>query len=91
VRDVRRLGAGALDLCAVAAGRVDAYYEQALQPWDMSAGLLIAAEAGARVGGLRGAAPGAQLVLASSPGVHDALHDLLVSLDADVDPDAAQL
>jgi myo-inositol-1(or 4)-monophosphatase len=45
VRDVRRLGAGALDLCAVAAGRVDAYYEQALQPWDMSAGLLIAAEA----------------------------------------------
>jgi myo-inositol-1(or 4)-monophosphatase len=90
VRDVRRLGAGALDLCAVAAGRVDAYYEQALQPWDMSAGLLIAAEAGARVGGLRGAAPGAPLVLASAPGVHDALHDLLVSLDADVDPDAAR-
>jgi myo-inositol-1(or 4)-monophosphatase len=88
VRDVRRLGAGALDLCAVAAGRVDAYYEQALQPWDMSAGLLIAAEAGARVGGLRGRAAGARLVLASAPGVHDALHDLLASLDADVDPDA---
>ena len=89
VRDVRRLGAGALDLCAVAAGRVDAYYEQALSPWDMCAGLLIAAEAGARVGGLRGAAPGAALVLASAPAVHDALRDLLVSLDADVDPDAA--
>jgi myo-inositol-1(or 4)-monophosphatase len=88
VRDVRRLGAGALDLCAVAAGRVDAYYEQALQPWDMSAGLLIAAESGARVGGLRGAAPSARLVLASAPGVHDALHDLLVSMDADDDPDA---
>jgi myo-inositol-1(or 4)-monophosphatase len=88
VRDLRRLGAGALDLCAVAAGRVDAYYEQALQPWDMCAGLLIAAESGARVGGLRGAPAGAQLVLASAPGVHDALHDLLVSLDADVDPDA---
>ena len=87
VRDVRRLGAGAIDLCAVAAGRVDAYYEQALQPWDMCAGLLIAAEAGARVGGLRGSPPGARLVLASSPGVHDALHDLLVSLDADDDPD----
>jgi myo-inositol-1(or 4)-monophosphatase len=88
VRDVRRLGAGALDLCAVAAGRVDAYYEQALKPWDMSAGLLIAAEAGARVGGLRGAGPGPALVLAAAPGVHDALHDLLVSLDADDDPDA---
>jgi len=88
VRDLRRLGAGALDLCAVAAGRVDAYYEQALQPWDMCAGLLIASEAGARVGGLRGAAPGAGLVLASAPGVHDALHDLLVSLGADLDPDA---
>ena len=87
VRDLRRLGAGALDLCAVAAGRVDAYYEQALKPWDMSAGLLIAAEAGARVGGLRGAAPGPHLVLAADPGVHDALHDLLVSLDADLDPD----
>ena len=54
VRDLRRMGAGALDLCAVAAGRVDGYYEQGLSPWDMSAGLLVATEAGARVGGLRG-------------------------------------
>ncbi len=86
VRDIRRLGAGALDLCGVAAGRVDAYYEQGLSPWDMSAGLLVATEAGARVGGLRGRSPGAAMVLAATPGVFDALHDLLVGLDADADP-----
>jgi len=86
VRDLRRMGAGALDLCAVAAGRVDAYYEQGLSPWDMSAGLLVAAEAGARVGGLRGRGPSYDLVLAAAPGVFDALHDLLVSTDADADP-----
>ena len=47
VRDVRRMGAAALDLCNVACGRVDAYYEQGLKPWDCAAGLLIAHEAGA--------------------------------------------
>jgi myo-inositol-1(or 4)-monophosphatase len=86
VRDIRRVGAGALDLCAVAAGRVDAYYEQGLSPWDMSAGLLVATEAGARVGGLHGRAPSGALVLAAAPGVFDALHDLLAGLDADRDP-----
>lgn len=86
VRDIRRLGAGALDLCAVAAGRVDAYYEQGLSPWDMCAGQLIAQEAGARVTGLRGSAAGAPMVVAAGPGVHGPLHDLLVSLDADADP-----
>ena len=86
VRDLRRQGAGALDLCSVAAGRVDAYYEQGLAPWDMSAGLLIAAEAGARTGGLRGRGPSHDLVLAAAPGVFDALHDLLVAADADAAP-----
>jgi len=89
VRDLRRLGSGALDLCGVAAGRLDGYYEQGLSPWDMSAGLLIASEAGARVGGLRGAAPSAAMVVAAAPGVFDALHDLLVDLDADADPFSA--
>lgn len=83
VRDIRRLGSGALDLCAVAAGRLDAYYEQGLSPWDLSAGRLIATEAGARVAGLRGEPAGAPLVLAAGPGVFDALHELLVSVDAD--------
>jgi myo-inositol-1(or 4)-monophosphatase len=90
VRDVRRMGAGALDLCAVAAGRVDAYYEQAMNPWDWSAGALIAREAGARVGGLRGRPESGDLLVAAAPGVFDALHDLLVSLEADTDPLAAR-
>ena len=86
VRDIRRLGAGALDLCAVAAGRADAYFEQGLSPWDLSAGALIAREAGALVTGLRGVGPGFAMVLAAGPGVHGALHDLLVAYDADADP-----
>ena len=85
-RDLRRMGAGALDLCGVAAGRLDAYYEQALSPWDLSAGGLIAVEAGARVEGLRGAPAGAAMVLASAPGVFVELHDLLVRHDMDADP-----
>lgn len=86
VRDIRRLGAGALDLCNVAAARVDAYYEQGLSPWDLCAGGLVAAEAGAVVTGLRGRPAGYDLVLAATPGVHAALHDLLVGYDADRDP-----
>jgi myo-inositol-1(or 4)-monophosphatase len=49
VRDLRRFGSAALDLCMVAAGRLDAYYEHGLHVWDWAAGSLIAAEAGARV------------------------------------------
>lgn len=86
VRDVRRLGAASLDLCAVATGRVDAYFEQGLSPWDLSAGGLVAREAGARVGGLRGRPAGFPMTVAAAPGVFDALHDLLVAHDADADP-----
>jgi myo-inositol-1(or 4)-monophosphatase len=85
VRDIRRLGAGALDLCAVAAGRVDAYYEQGLSPWDLSAGRLIATEAGARVEGLHGRPASHELAMAAAPGVFQALHDLLAAYDADAD------
>jgi myo-inositol-1(or 4)-monophosphatase len=86
VRDIRRIGAGALDLCSVAAGRVDAYYEQGLSPWDLSAGALIAREAGARVEGLRGRPASAAMVIAAAPGVFDALHDLLAAAGAGADP-----
>ena len=51
VRDIRRHGSAALDLCALAAGRLDAYYEAALNPWDRAAGELVAREAGAVLGG----------------------------------------
>ena len=50
VRDIRRAGAASLDLCWMAAGRLDAYYEHGLQPWDWAAGELVASEAGARCG-----------------------------------------
>jgi myo-inositol-1(or 4)-monophosphatase len=64
VRDVRRLGSAALDLCMLAAGRVDGYVEEGVQPWDVAAAALIAEEAGARVGARRGAG-GRTCVIAS--------------------------
>jgi myo-inositol-1(or 4)-monophosphatase len=75
VRDVRRMGSAALDLCMVAAGRLDAYYEHGLHVWDSAAGALIAAEAGAR---LLLPEPGdpqrdAALVVAAAPGIADQL------------------
>jgi myo-inositol-1(or 4)-monophosphatase len=82
VRDIRRMGAASLDLCAVAEGMVDAYYEKGLAAWDLAAGGLIAREAGVLVTGLSGAAPGPDLVLAAPPAIHGPLHDLLVDLDA---------
>ena len=54
VRDVRRGGSAAVNLCSVAAGRVDAYYERGVNVWDIAAGGLIAREAGASMGGLGG-------------------------------------
>ncbi|AUS81482.1 inositol monophosphatase [Actinoalloteichus sp. AHMU CJ021] len=69
VRDVRRAGAASLDLCAVAAGWVDAYAEHGLHRWDWAAGALIAAEAGAVVR-LPGSEPGVAADLGGSPGSH---------------------
>ncbi|SDE66170.1 myo-inositol-1(or 4)-monophosphatase [Blastococcus fimeti] len=80
VRDIRRHGSAALELCAVAAGRVDAYYEADLQPWDHAAGALIAAEAGAVVSGLAGRPLGEPMVVAAAPGIGEAFGDLLVEL-----------
>ena len=82
VRDVRRCGSAALDLCSVAAGRVDAYFERGTHRWDIAAGGLVASEAGARVGGLRAAPPSPAFVLAAAPDLFVPLHDLLVALDA---------
>jgi myo-inositol-1(or 4)-monophosphatase len=81
IRDIRRGGSCCVDLCALAAGRVDAYYERGVQAWDIAAGALIVEEAGGRVGGLNGAAAGPELAVAGGPGVFEALHDLLVPLD----------
>ena len=56
IRDIRRNGVASVDLCAVAAGRLDGYYERGLNYWDYAAGALIAAEAGAVVGDSQGRA-----------------------------------
>jgi myo-inositol-1(or 4)-monophosphatase len=79
IRDIRRLGSAALDLCLVAAGQLDAYFEDELNAWDWAAGALIAAEAGAlvRVPPMGGAGDGKGLVVAAAPGVSDALVDAL--------------
>jgi myo-inositol-1(or 4)-monophosphatase len=83
VADIRRLGSASLDLCAVAAGRLDGYFESGLSPWDHAAGGLIAAEAGCGVSGLRGRRPGVQLVLAAAEPLLGQLSALLEELGAD--------
>jgi myo-inositol-1(or 4)-monophosphatase len=82
VRDIRRIGVASLDLCSVAEGTLDAYYEKGLNPWDHAAGGLIATEAGVTVAGLNGARPGLDMVVAAPPALFGPLHDLLVELDA---------
>jgi myo-inositol-1(or 4)-monophosphatase len=82
VRDIRRFGAAALDLCMAAEGSLDAYFEKGLNHWDHAAGGLVAAEAGLRVGGLGGAPAGPDMVVAAPPALFAALHDVLVELDA---------
>ncbi len=90
IRDIRRMGSAALDLCSVACGRVDGYYESGLRPWDHAAGALIAAEAGA-VTSVPPLAPPADdphggdepaFVLAATPGVATELAGLLDELRA---------
>jgi myo-inositol-1(or 4)-monophosphatase len=73
-RGVRRLGSAAIDLCYVAAGRFDGFWEMALNPWDVAAGGLICEEAGARVTDVNGGADYLsvpQSVIAATPGIYD--------------------
>jgi len=83
VADIRRLGASSLDLCGVASGRLDAYYEAGLHAWDYAAGALVAAEAGCVVGGLRGGGPSDRFTVVSGPSCADELFALLEELGAD--------
>ena len=71
-RDIRRLGSAALDLCSVARGVTDGYYEISLKPWDYAAGALIAQEAGALLTNVHGAAMAFSdnTVVAANPLVH---------------------
>ena len=80
VRDIRRIGSAALDLCSLAAGRLDGYYERMLNPWDHAAGALIAREAGARVGGLDGVLESRDLLIAAEPALYGRLEAALAAL-----------
>jgi myo-inositol-1(or 4)-monophosphatase len=82
VRDIRRFGAASVDLCFAGDGRVDAYFERNLAPWDLRAGALVAAEAGCMVTDFTGGPPGAQGVLAANPGLHGPLMELLAEAGA---------
>nr|WP_151775309.1 inositol monophosphatase family protein [Streptomyces abyssomicinicus] len=82
VRDIRRGGSAAVDLCDLAAGRLDGYYERGLHPWDRAAGDLIAREAGAVTGGRAGERPSDDLTVAATAGVFEPLQALLERLGA---------
>lgn len=66
VRDLRRMGSAAIDLCLVGDGRLDGYFEVGLNPWDLAAGWLIVTEAGGTVSGVGGGAPSGDLVVAAN-------------------------
>lgn len=88
VRDIRRLGSAALDLCWTGGGRYDAYFEWGLNPWDLSAGALVAAEAGAVV-----EIVGQRLVVAATPSLFEPLCRLLEEaggFDAPPGPEPAE-
>jgi len=82
VRDIRRMGTASLDLCAVACGRVDAYFERTLNPWDHAAGAIIAAEAGARISGVNGARGDHRFLLAAHPELAEVLEGVLTTVGA---------
>lgn len=82
VRDVRRGGAAAVDFCWAACGRVDAFYERGLAPWDLAAGSLVAREAGLEVGDLTGGPASAEFALAAPPRLFPALAAVLRDAEA---------
>lgn len=77
VRDFRRMGCATVDFCWLARGRLDAYYERGLNRWDVAAGALIAAEAGAIVTGLWGENPHEETMVAAVPGIALPMRELL--------------
>lgn len=79
VRGIRRMGAAALDLCFVASGRLDGYWEEKLHPWDMAAGILIVQEAGGFVTNYSGQSPRLEdgHLIASNPALHPTMQSLL--------------
>jgi fructose-1,6-bisphosphatase/inositol monophosphatase family enzyme len=85
LRDIRRMGVASVDLCAVATGRLDGFYERGLHYWDWAAGALVAIEAGATVGGLRGAPLSNSMAVAAGPALFGPLTQALAELDPERD------
>ena len=85
VRDIRRGGSAAVDLCSVAAGRLDAFFERGLNYWDFAAGGLIAREAGALVGGLAGKTESTDMAVAAGPALYQQLDTFLTRLNPERD------
>jgi myo-inositol-1(or 4)-monophosphatase len=85
VRDIRRLGSAAIDLCHVADGTLDLMFERGLNPWDFAAGSLIAAEAGATVAGLRGTRATSEMLVAGFGEATEQLIAILERANADSD------
>jgi myo-inositol-1(or 4)-monophosphatase len=83
IADIRRLGAASLDLCAVAAGWLDGYFEAGLNPWDYAAGLLIAHESGCVSSGLGGRPAGDSFCAVAGLGLAPDLFGLLSEVGAD--------
>jgi myo-inositol-1(or 4)-monophosphatase len=86
IRDIRRFGAAAPDLCYLAAGRFDVFFEEGLGPWDWAAGELIAREAGCRTGRFDGGRIDSTAVLAANPFLFDAMVELLKVTEPGRDP-----
>ena len=84
IRDIRRLGAASIDLCHVASGRVDAYYEEGLGPWDLAAGGLIAAEAGCTCTDLQGGPISNRQIVVATPGIAEAFREAVLQAGAPV-------
>lgn len=78
IRDLRRSGSAVVDFCWLARGRLDAYFEEGLHPWDLAAGALIATEAGAAVQGVPGPGLTDGTMLAARPGIFVALREALL-------------
>jgi len=83
IRDIRRMGGAAIDLASVSCGRVDAYFEQGLYPWDCAAGTVLVSEAGGRVTDLEGRPNTGEMTVAAPAAIHGPLLDLLRALEAD--------
>jgi len=82
---IRRGGSAALDLCYVACGRFDGFWEESLSPWDMAAGVLIVPEAKGRVTGYLGGAPDIESgnILATNGRVHESMQSILEEIERD--------